>query len=299
MRATFSREGSTFFNLLFPYHDPEGPICHIVSKGLQPRLLARGSLALLLINRQIYTEISPIIFQNVEPTLSLDDYLPIGNDGSTPGYLCDKASGERLPGFDRFVAPVHPARDMTKLDTAYFAKFNSVKIRIRTGPGFLDGPDYIALLGVLETFRAAVIKENETRTHPMQLNFDWSHFYLESEDISRIDQIFRAQRLELARNTIQWHFKFLDKVKFTEDDADIEGRWNFELDEFYPDEADQSGRWFWATNFELGRRGFALVDVVDENESEMSDDEDEFDTDDEDEDIPDLLDGDSAVDDSN
>jgi hypothetical protein len=67
-------------------------------------------------------------------------------------------------------------------------------------------------------------------------------------------------------------------------------------------------------NWALGTRGFAIVDVVDENESEMTDEESEIDPQDEDdEDIPDLLDddlpglvdvdlhllnGDSVVDDS-
>lgn len=179
---------------------------------------------------------------------------------------------------------------MTKLDVAHLAKFNNIEIIIGTGPGFLDGPDYVALVNSLHTFRAAVIKENENRVHPMTINFRWDHYYPDTEDVQRVDQIFRSQKLELARNTIQWPFQFLEKVNCVEEVTDIEGHWNFEQDE---NEPEQSGRWFWMNNWALGTRGFAIVDVVDENESEMTEDESEIDPQDEDdEEIPDLLDGD-------
>lgn len=186
-----------------------------------------------------------------------------------------------MPGFDNF-KPYDPPLDMMKLDMAYLAKFGSIEVRIGTGPGFLGGRDYVALLNVLQDFRAAIIKENETRTHPMLLHFIWEHFYPDPEDIPRMDEILRFQKLEAVRTTIEWPFEFLEKVNFTRGSSEIEGKWNFEQDANFPEAA--SGRRFWMNNWEHGFGGFAVIDVVDENEWITGDDEDAID---EDEDMPD------------
>lgn len=57
----------------------------------------------------------------------------------------------------------------------------------------------------------------------------------------------------------------------------MEDQWNYELDEEFLQDPDTAGMWFWMNHMLERQRGFAIIDVVEDHESLMSDLEDEED----------------------
>lgn len=236
-------------------------------------ILRRYTLALSLVNHQTYAEILPVIFQEVAPVFQLTHYLPLGKDGKTPGALCDKATNEQLPGFN------HDLRSdvcITKLEMSYLAKFNTFELWINTGPGFMEGRDYLAVLETLQRFRAAIIKESETRTNPMHLEFRWTHYTPKDEALPLLDNILRSQKLDATWTTLGWQFKFLGKVKFGWR-GEVYRDWEFEEDEEPNEDPEDTRKWYWMTNDWEDKRGYAVLDVVDDHESDITIDPDEMD----------------------
>lgn len=169
-----------------------------------------------------------------------------------------------------------PAPCMTKFNLEYLAKFNRLEIIVITGPGFPSRRDYLALHAALHRLQTAVIKVNGARTRPMVLGFDWDHYYVspgDDDDTPLIDQILHSQKAEMAQSTIDWHlFESLDKVQFSSR-REVQCGWTFEEDEEYIDETDV--RSFSMRNKLEFRTGYAVIDVVDHDESDISLDEDE------------------------
>lgn len=255
----------------FQYEKTRGPIlyrCRCLGWKTAAGL-PHNSLALSLVNRQTYAEIQSIIYQEVQPTFQLNLYVPVGKDGRTPGQFCDKDTNTKLSNFNgRFISQFASGLCMTKVQMGWLAKFRNVMIDIICGPRFLDGPEYLAILAALRPFHNAL--KSQTRTYPMELHFCWMHLYPDNEEgIPKIDQILRWERLEMARETINWQFKFLKKVEFSSN-GEVPMGWEFEEDEDFHEDPETDGRWFWTDSLAHGKKGFIVVEVVDEHESDMS-----------------------------